>query len=265
MTTPITKELREHAEENVKALRFALKQNAFKDIRDAIEMDLKVAEFALAAMDAEPIYQVWDDGKWCDYEERLWRELYDEHSANMFRIVYMAPPASRTADAELQERRKADAAWKKFQGMLNPDDPAAPVMPDSVEIEIENLKQKLVDCNRYNYCADAVKRVEDSCRAAIRQGNSPVVPDGLRMALSNAGMAAPESDELLYASVDKYIQMLVTWVKDRKPFQPAPVLPEDIPDSVYEILCQACGGKAWMYEDALWKACLAAMLNGDKS
>lgn len=42
--------------------------------------------------------------------------------------------------------------------------------------------------------------------------------------------------------------------------QPAPVGPEDIPDSVYEILCQACGGKAWMYEEALWNACRAAML-----
>lgn len=42
--------------------------------------------------------------------------------------------------------------------------------------------------------------------------------------------------------------------------QPAPVVPEDIPDSVYEILCQACGGNAWMYSDALWNACRAAML-----
>lgn len=39
-----------------------------------------------------------------------------------------------------------------------------------------------------------------------------------------------------------------------------PVVPEDIPDSVYEILCQACGGNAWMYSDALWNACRAAML-----
>lgn len=42
--------------------------------------------------------------------------------------------------------------------------------------------------------------------------------------------------------------------------QPAPVVPEDIPDSVYEILFQACGGNAWMYSDALWNACRAAML-----
>ena len=51
-------------------------------------------------------------------------------------------------------------------------------------------------------------------------GNSPVIPDGLRLALSNAGIAAPESDEMLSATCEKYIQALVTWVKDRKPFQP---------------------------------------------
>lgn len=53
-----------------------------------------------------------------------------------------------------------------------------------------------------------------------------VVPEGLRMALSNAGIAAPESDEMLAATHEKYIQMLITWVKDRKPFQPAPVVPD---------------------------------------
>ncbi|RTP56102.1 hypothetical protein EKN44_01860, partial [Enterobacter hormaechei] len=46
---------------------------------------------------------------------------------------------------------------------------------------IENLKQTLVDCNRYNYCSGAVKRLENACRAAMLQGadgNSPVIPDG---------------------------------------------------------------------------------------
>lgn len=46
---------------------------------------------------------------------------------------------------------------------------------------------------------------------------------------------------------------------------PAPVLQEDIPDSVYEILCQACGGKAWMYEAALWDACRDEILKNSAS
>lgn len=53
-----------------------------------------------------------------------------------------------------------------------------------------------------------------------------VVPNGLRLALSNAGIAAPESDEMLAATCEKHIQALVTWVKDRKPFQSAPVVPD---------------------------------------
>lgn len=68
----------------------------------------------------------------------------------------------------------------------------------------------------------------NECRAAMLQSfgnseqlNSPALPDGLRLALSNAGIAAPESDEMLAATCEKYIQELVTWVKDRKPFRSA--------------------------------------------
>ncbi len=49
-----------------------------------------------------------------------------------------------------------------------------PVVPDEIALAIENLKQKLVECNRYNYCADAVKGVEDACHAAMLQGSQPV-------------------------------------------------------------------------------------------
>lgn len=69
-------------------------------------------------------------------------------------------------------------------------------------------------------------------RLHIKAQPVSVVPDGLRQALSNAGIAAPESDEMLAATCEKYIQMLVTWVKDRKPFQPAPVMPAELhPDT----------------------------------
>ncbi|WP_308813466.1 DUF551 domain-containing protein [Escherichia coli] len=47
-------------------------------------------------------------------------------------------------------------------------------MQADVAQAIENLKQKLVECNRYNYCADAVKGVEDACHAAMLQGSQPV-------------------------------------------------------------------------------------------
>ncbi|EGI5857476.1 DUF550 domain-containing protein [Salmonella enterica subsp. enterica serovar Madelia] len=89
-------------------------------------------------------------------------------------------------------------------------------------------------------------------RLHIKAQPVSVVPDGLRQALSNAGIAAPESDEMLAATCEKYIQMLATWVKDRKPFQPAPVVPDEIePDD----------GNTFDYVDG-WNACRAAMLQG---
>ncbi|ELO4359854.1 hypothetical protein QUQ61_001087 [Escherichia coli] len=52
--------------------------------------------------------------------------------------------------------------------------PPVPEIQADVAQAIENLKQKLVECNRYNYCADAVKGVEDACLAAMRHGPESV-------------------------------------------------------------------------------------------
>lgn len=79
---------------------------------------------------------------------------------------------------------------------------------------------------------------------------APVVPDGLRQALSNAGIAAPESDEMLAATCEKYIQMLVTWVKDRKPFQPAPVMPAELHPDTQNLVADFCTALA----EKLYKA-----------
>ncbi|EOC0346238.1 hypothetical protein ACI0ZS_000299 [Cronobacter turicensis] len=101
----------------------------------------------------------------------------------------------------------------------------------------------------------------------------PVVPDGLRIALSNAGIAAPESDEMLWASQQDYIQMLVTWVKDRKPFKPVAV-PDDeqlraLFDSWFASDCSFDRSPDATEEDNIawresywyvWQRCRAAML-----
>ncbi|MGP1148157.1 hypothetical protein ACJ8LH_01420 [Serratia sp. CY49633] len=47
------------------------------------------------------------------------------------------------------------------------DAPPAPVVPEEISSSIRHLKDTLVACNRFNYCADAVNRVEDACRAAM--------------------------------------------------------------------------------------------------
>ena len=45
--------------------------------------------------------------------------------------------------------------------------PLAPAVPDAINTAIRYLKDTLVACNRFNYCADAVNRVENACRAAM--------------------------------------------------------------------------------------------------
>lgn len=63
------------------------------------------------------------------------------------------------------------AMWEGWKGRA---EPPFPEIQADVAQAIENLKQKLVECNRYNYCADAVKGVEDACHAAMLQGSQPV-------------------------------------------------------------------------------------------
>ncbi|MGU3889663.1 hypothetical protein QWY39_008570 [Escherichia coli] len=63
------------------------------------------------------------------------------------------------------------AMWEGWKGRAEPPVPEIQV---DVAQAIEKLKRKLVECNRYNYCADAVKGVEYACHAAMLQGSQPV-------------------------------------------------------------------------------------------
>lgn len=109
----------------------------------------------------------------CDYEE-VFSSIKTGEIVNMARIALAAMDAEPVADVvawhKEGEERTCDIRLRRFDLAPGPlfavAQPVATV-PDAVEIEIENLKQKLVDCNRYNYCADAVKSVEDACRAAM--------------------------------------------------------------------------------------------------
>lgn len=77
--------------------------------------------------------------------------------------------------------------------------PPVPVIQADVAQAIEKLKRKLVECNRYNYCADAVKGVEYACHAAMLQGADGTLTNEGTMQLSgNSEQIEPvsNSDEL---------------------------------------------------------------------
>lgn len=156
----------------------------------------------------------------------------------------------RHAFAELQERRKAamdsePVAWTDEEELRDVN-----VAGIGYLFGIDREANKFADPRRqimlYRHAQPA-----------------PVVPNGLRLALSNAGIAAPESDEMLAATCEKHIQALVTWVKDRKPFQSAPVVP-----SFEEWLSAANRKPLGWVKDAMreaYDACRAAMLQAGNS
>jgi hypothetical protein len=131
----------------------------------------ELARIALASLEAEPVlYQsctrpTWNSGvPWTEWKERS-REGYEndlrftdtpDHAGwiNKCRKLYTTPPV--------------------------------PVMQADVAQAIENLKQKLVECNRYNYCADAVKGVEDASRVLALQNqnmSAPITPEAIENAI----------------------------------------------------------------------------------
>lgn len=228
MSTITKEQLRERAREKVKSLEFAVTQTAFADSRAELEEELELARIALASLEAEPVcYLTWHQGFRApdDCEE----------------YVVEAKPSDKSCDGS--------PAFPVYSA------PQAPVsVPDEMTMQkalsaIDQLSWQ--ECTRdaymlgWNACRAAMLQGAEPVTAANKLDNPTVIPDGLRLALSNAGIAAPESDEMLAATCEKYIQALVTWVKDRKPFRSAVVsdgwvacserIPENKPGS-YEYL-----------------------------
>lgn len=130
-------------------------------------IELELARIALASLEAEAVCVI--DQSNLDY-------LKSGSDADVW-------PASRTEMGDVLLYRAA---------------PPAPVsVPEEVASAIESLKQTLVECNRYNYCFDAVKRVEDACRAAMLQGAEPVttaykLPEPIKDNRLNSGAEADD-------------------------------------------------------------------------
>lgn len=103
-----------------------------------------------------------------------------------------------------EQKAEDDARIEAFKALL----PPAPAVPDEISSAIRHLKDTLVACNRFNYCADAVQRVENACRAAMLAQpvsggytlNSPEIPDGW-IACSEQ---MPELDKRVLLYFDSY-------------------------------------------------------------
>ncbi|VAC63427.1 DUF551 domain-containing protein [Enterobacter hormaechei] len=166
--------------------------NAHVVLSPADSLLINNARIALASLEAEPVCVI--DQSNLDY-------LNSGSDADVW-------PSSRTEMGDVLLYRSATPAPVSV--------PAAMEMDDDFDSAFEH--GKAVGWNAYR--AAMLQSFGNS-----EQLNSPVIPDGLRLALSNAGIAAPESDEMMAATCEKHIQALVTWVKERKPFRSA-VIPD---------------------------------------
>lgn len=75
------------------------------------------------------------------------------------------------------------AMWEGWKGRA---EPPVPEIQADVAQAIEKIKRKLVECNRYNYCADAVKNVEDASRVLALQNqnmSAPITPEAIENAI----------------------------------------------------------------------------------
>ncbi|HAV8626962.1 TPA: DUF551 domain-containing protein [Escherichia coli] len=171
ITKEFTKEqLIEQAKKNIEVLRVAV--GRVPGAYDAAVIHLKLAEITLASLEAEPVlYQsctrpTWNSGvPWTEWKERS-RECYED---------------------DLRCTDTPDHAGWIYKCRKLYTTPPAPVIQADVAQAIENLKQKLVECNRYNYCADAVKGVEDACRAVSYSQADNQPASGNQAAESNRG------------------------------------------------------------------------------
>ncbi|ENZ3214110.1 DUF550 domain-containing protein [Salmonella enterica] len=237
------------------------------------EVVRELARIALTSMDAKPVYQYRERtySEWQGCSERYYR-VAKEMNTGLTRALYTAPPVS-----ERERIRREHAEWSDATfGDVGPIGPLKHLSKEALEaaadpsdpLEWADMQFLLWDAQRRMGLSDefitramieklAINKArqwpepkDGEPRLHIKEQPVSVVPDGLRQALSNAGIAAPESDEMLAATCEKYIQMLVTWVKDRKPFQPAPVMPAELHPDTQNLMADFCTALA----EKLYKA-----------
>ncbi|EFH4806925.1 DUF551 domain-containing protein [Escherichia coli] len=164
----------------------------------------EAAERAIPAMEHLLMLPVDDD---LLTEQELKDYGVDIDALNAFKFL----TGPETVLALLDERER-NQQYIKSRDQEN-EDIALTVGKLRVELEEakSKLKRKLVECNRYNYCADAVKGVEYACHAAMLQGSQPVsnheeLPldylqgqkDGLEWAAQLAEANHPQTGDWLY-------------------------------------------------------------------
>lgn len=112
MTTFTKEQLISHVSENVKAMKFAVKQTALKNSLEAIELDLALALVAQASLEAEPVlYMNRFTGKTFSLEEQPGADKEPE----IYVPLYAAPPDSAAMLQAGNFREKKGSSTNNFR------------------------------------------------------------------------------------------------------------------------------------------------------
>lgn len=126
MTTFTKEQLISHVSENVKAMKFAVKQTAFKNSLEAIELDLALALVAQASLEAEPVlYMNRFTGKTFSLEEQPGADKEPE----IYVPLYAAPPDSAAMLQAGNFREKKGSSTNNFRE-ISETSTNYPVTPD---------------------------------------------------------------------------------------------------------------------------------------
>ncbi len=150
----------------------------------------------------------------------------DSLLANVFRIALASLEAKPIGAFHIAEQQVdgtsdylKDGEWPIDNGIIEVYAvPPVPVIQADVAQAIENLKQKLVECNRYNYCADAVKDVEDASRVLALQNqnmSAPITPEAIENAIEYIRSIAFHIDEDDYHGkhIAYFMRQALAWLE----------------------------------------------------
>ncbi|WP_065906151.1 hypothetical protein [Raoultella ornithinolytica] len=176
MTSKLNREqLRARAVKKIESLNFAITQSAFTNIRLSLEEELQLAEFALAAMDSEPVAYMLDCVGGADYSNHP-----ERGGVPLYRHAQTAPVVEREPIAWLNDACLArgvvdgeagsEDAGPGYIPVYREASPAqpAPVVPKS--ISVREAISALESEDAVTTIGQAYKMGWNACRAAMLNG-----------------------------------------------------------------------------------------------
>ncbi len=201
MTTFTKEQLISHVSENVKAMKFAVKQTAFKNSLEAIELDLALALVAQASLEAEPVlYMNRFTGKTFSLEEQPGADKEPE----IYVPLYAAPPDSAAMLQAGNFRENKDSSTNNFRE-TSETSTNSPVIPDGLSTVCAEAYQVVgVMADALGVFGDAaVQKVLDNLSQQklvhrdVLPFSLPVTPDGW---ISCSERMPPQDDWILIYS-----------------------------------------------------------------